>query len=139
MSDRWNHNIHYGRQLVDMLPSDAVNALDIGCGEGWLVRELHEGIPGVVGIPTRPPSKRRDISDIIGDFLTYPLTPGSFDVIVAAHRLTKSSWETPAPKIWPPPPLLPRSTTNLRGRPSRTVIPPTHDAPVRRHLDETGQ
>ena len=39
---RWNHNIHYGRQLMRMIPLGVHDALYVGCGEGWLVRELRQ-------------------------------------------------------------------------------------------------
>ncbi len=47
---RWNHNIHYFQVLLDALPVDACSALDVGCGDGMLVRRLRERIESIVGI-----------------------------------------------------------------------------------------
>lgn len=47
---RWNHNIHYHRLVLREIPPGAQRALDVGCGEGLLARELAERVPRVVGI-----------------------------------------------------------------------------------------
>jgi 2-polyprenyl-3-methyl-5-hydroxy-6-metoxy-1,4-benzoquinol methylase len=147
---------------VANVPPGATDALDVGCGEGWLARELHKKVAHVVGIDTDEPSvltaRARGSNEgteyVVGDFLTYGFTPNNFDLIVAvaslhhmdeetalrrmaqllrpggllaivglakshsvidlasdvggmfatrAHKLVKPSWETPAPKVWPPP------------------------------------
>jgi SAM-dependent methyltransferase len=162
VTERWNHNIHYGRQLLSLVPVGAHDALDIGCGEGWLVRELRQRVPYVVGIDADHLSiaaasasdTQEGIEYLQGDFLTWPFEPASFDMVTAvaslhhvdegaalrraadllrpggvlgvvgvartrsirdlafdipgvvanrAHRLSKGYWETPAPKVWPPP------------------------------------
>jgi 2-polyprenyl-3-methyl-5-hydroxy-6-metoxy-1,4-benzoquinol methylase len=48
--DRWNHNIHYHRVILDAIPSSCQRALDIGCGDGDLTRQLRALIPDVIGI-----------------------------------------------------------------------------------------
>jgi SAM-dependent methyltransferase len=159
---RWNHNIHYGLELLRAVPASASVALDVGCGEGWLVRELSRVVDHVIGVDpdeesvanARGYGPRGGAEYIVGDFLTYPFERASFDLITSvaalhhmdeeaalrrmaellrpsgtlavvglgrsrlpadlawelagavttrAHRLTKSYWETPAPKVWPPP------------------------------------
>lgn len=159
---RWNHNIHYGRQLLRLIPRGAADALDVGCGEGWLVRELRQRVGHVVGIDpdrdsieaARSSAGPDGIEYLQGDFLRYRFEPASFDVVFAVaslhhmderaalsrmaellrpggmlgvvglartrsasdlafdlagviatrvHERTKAYWETPAPKVWPPP------------------------------------
>lgn len=52
--DRWNHNTHYHR-LALRYAATARSALDAGCGEGHLTRELHRaGTPRVTGVDADP-------------------------------------------------------------------------------------
>lgn len=159
---RWNHNIHYGSRLLELIPDSAGSALDVGCGEGWLVRELSRRVGRVVGLDPDPASidLARELTDagnveyVAADLFSAPIGPESFDVVVSvaslhhmdeaaglqrmaellrpggvlavvglartrtvrdfiwdlggtvatrAHSRTKGCWETPAPKVWPPP------------------------------------
>lgn len=48
--DRWNHNTHYHPLALRHAPH-ARSALDVGCGEGLLVRRLRAaGVPRVTGV-----------------------------------------------------------------------------------------
>lgn len=177
--DRWNHNVHYGRQMLGLIPHGAQDALDVGCGEGWLVRQMRQRVGHVVGIDTdafsilaaRAVGEIDGIEYLQGDLLTWPFQPASFDFVTAVaslhhldeevaltrmaqllrpggtigvvglartrsprdlafdiagavatrtHKRTKTYWETPAPKIWPPPhhygELRRLSATVLPGR-----------------------
>lgn len=164
---RWNHNIHYGLEVLRQVPPTARDALDVGCGEGWMVRALAERVPRVVGIDpdeasldearatSRSDGAHRDGVDyVLGSLLDAPLEPASFDVVTCiatlhhmdeeaglgrlaalvrpggflavvglahgplpaglpwelagmlmtrVHRVGRELWETPAPKVWPPP------------------------------------
>lgn len=90
-SERWNHNIHYHRLILDSVPFEAGEALDVGCGEGMLTRRLRRVVPNVVGIDLDKPSidlaKDQSSADGIdyrhGDFLTYPFAAESFDIIAS--------------------------------------------------------
>jgi SAM-dependent methyltransferase len=174
---RWNHNIHYGLELLALIPAGARNALDVGCGEGWLVRQLRQQVGHVVGIDPDPFSilaapavgEIDGIEYVRGDFLDWPFEPASFDFVTAvaslhhfdeearlrrmadllrpggtlgvvglartrslrdlafdlggslatrAYARTKTYWETPAPKVWPPP-----HTYDELQRISTTVLP----------------
>ncbi|MFG3437028.1 class I SAM-dependent methyltransferase [Nonomuraea sp. NPDC047897] len=90
---RWNHNIHYHRRILDAVPRDARRALDVGCGEGMLARELRRTVPHVTGIDLDAPSIDEarehpdDVHYIVGDFLTHPFEPASFDVITSVATL----------------------------------------------------
>lgn len=95
MTKCWNHNIHYHPVLLGQLPAGAGDALDVGCGTGMLTRQLRERIPHVIGIDRHPPSidhardhcSRPGLDYLLGDFLTYPFKPASFDVIVSVAAL----------------------------------------------------
>ncbi|MGH9170972.1 MAG: class I SAM-dependent methyltransferase [Acidimicrobiales bacterium] len=176
----WNHNIQYGRELLKMVPAGATEALDVGCGEGWLVRDLHLTLAHVTGIDAdegciaqaRAHGALDGVEYLDGDVLTYPFEPASFDFVTSvaslhhldeeaglrrmasllrpggtlavvglarshsvadiaydlagafatrAHKLTKTYWETPAPKIWPPP-----HTYGQLRRLSETTLPGSH-------------
>ena len=87
---RWNHNIHYHPLIIDSVPTEARDALDVGCGESMLTRRLHGVVPNVMGIDLDQPSidlaKDQSPGEGIdyrhGDFLTYPFEP-----IVRRHRI----------------------------------------------------
>jgi SAM-dependent methyltransferase len=92
---RWNHNIHYHRLILSAVPGDARRALDVGCGEGMLVRRLHDVVPEVVGIDldaasieTALATDCEGITYAAADFMTYPFEPAaSFDVVTSVATL----------------------------------------------------
>ena len=93
---RWNHNIHYHRLVLDAVPGGARRALDVGCGEGMLVRELRKHVPEVVGIDLDQASIDQaeaqnngdaGVSFVLGDFLTHPFEPASFDFVATVATL----------------------------------------------------
>ncbi|MFI7635991.1 methyltransferase domain-containing protein [Nonomuraea sp. NPDC049400] len=90
---RWNHNIHYHPQILGAVPHGAQRALDVGCGEGMLARALRQAVPHVTGIDLDTPSIEQargypdDVDYVIGDFLTHPFEPASFDVIASVATL----------------------------------------------------
>jgi SAM-dependent methyltransferase len=94
-SDRWNHNTHYHSVILDAIPSGCHRALDVGCGEGTLTRELRHLIPAVVGIDSDHASiaaaqahpDASDIQYIDCDALAYEFEPMSFDLITAVASL----------------------------------------------------
>lgn len=47
---RWNHNIHYHPLILGAVPYGSERALDVGCGEGMLARELRRLVPHVSAI-----------------------------------------------------------------------------------------
>ncbi|WP_243789556.1 bifunctional 2-polyprenyl-6-hydroxyphenol methylase/3-demethylubiquinol 3-O-methyltransferase UbiG [Saccharopolyspora gloriosae] len=46
----WNHNVHYHRLVLDTVPDGCGKALDVGCGDGLLVRKLAARANRVTGI-----------------------------------------------------------------------------------------
>ncbi|WP_066943586.1 class I SAM-dependent methyltransferase [Microtetraspora fusca] len=90
---RWNHNIHYHPRILREVPDGAQRALDVGCGEGMLARALRQAVPHVTGIDRDAPSidqareHRDDVGYVLGDFLTHPFEPASFDVVASVATL----------------------------------------------------
>ncbi|HST26058.1 MAG TPA: class I SAM-dependent methyltransferase [Gaiellaceae bacterium] len=89
----WNHNLHYLPVLLAAAPPGCNRALDVGCGEGILARELQKTIPHVTGIDldettlAKAKSQDCDVDYVLGDFLTHPFEPGSFDLVVSVAAL----------------------------------------------------
>ena len=94
MSDRrWNHNTHY-HPLALRLAGGATSALDVGCGEGLLTRELRDaGVAHVTGLDvdaeqvslarSRSPG---DVRYLVGDVLDTPRSD-QFDLVTCFATL----------------------------------------------------
>lgn len=86
---RWNHNIHYHRRILDVVPDGAQTALDVGTGDGLLASELRDRVPHVTGLDldaTALESARgrdTDVTWVQGDVMTVPLPTASFDVVAS--------------------------------------------------------
>jgi SAM-dependent methyltransferase len=93
-ADRWNHNIHHHPLVLDAVPPGCRRALDVGCGDGQLARELAALVPEVTGIDLHLPSIETaravpgpEIDYIHGDVLTHPFPQGSFDLVASIATL----------------------------------------------------
>jgi SAM-dependent methyltransferase len=92
---RWNHNVHYHPLVLAAVPPGCRTALDVGCGEGMLTRELRAVVPSVTGIDPDGPSIElaRTLSNGAGigyvhaDVLAHPFDPGSFDMVASIAAL----------------------------------------------------
>ena len=93
---QWNLNIHYHRVVLDAVPATAVNALDVGCGNGLLSFDLATAGLDVVGIDPDWPSIERATSNphasekttfICGDVFTQHFEHGQFDVVASSAML----------------------------------------------------
>jgi len=92
---RWNHNVHYYALALAAVPPGCQRALDVGCGEGMLARQLADRVPHVVGIDQDAASVaaacRQDpggqIEFVRGDFLSHPFAPASFGLITCVAAL----------------------------------------------------
>jgi hypothetical protein len=61
-SRRWNHDIHYHPVVLAAVPEGCRRALDVGCGEGQLTRELqprvqHAAVSGRLRCPASLPER----------------------------------------------------------------------------------
>jgi 2-polyprenyl-3-methyl-5-hydroxy-6-metoxy-1,4-benzoquinol methylase len=89
----WNHNIHYHPVILEAVPAGARRALDVGCGEGTLARELRAVVPRVTAIDADPHSidvARRhdgDVDFVLGDVLTHAFEAESFDLVASVAAL----------------------------------------------------
>ena len=94
-SPGWNHNTHYYTAIFGAMPRGCRRALDVGCGEGRLTRELRQLVPNVTGIDSDDSSiaaarghpEAGDIDYIRGDVLTFPFEPATFDLVTAVASL----------------------------------------------------
>jgi ubiquinone/menaquinone biosynthesis C-methylase UbiE len=86
---RWNHNAHHYPRLRALLPRDAERVLDVGCGEGTLVRHLAERVPHVVGLDTDLAALRVAASPdvLVGSAESLPFPDGCFDAVTACMVL----------------------------------------------------
>jgi ubiquinone/menaquinone biosynthesis C-methylase UbiE len=91
--ERWNHNVHYYRMILEAIPPGARRAIDVGCGEGSLCLALRERVPHVVGVDVDANSialarsAGGDIEYLQGDFLAQSFVPESFDLIASVATL----------------------------------------------------
>jgi SAM-dependent methyltransferase len=92
---RWNHNIHYHPLVLAAVPPGSRSALDVGCGEGLLTKELSAVVPSVTGIDRDGPiievARNRaggaGIRYVQANVLTHPFEPESFDVVASIAAL----------------------------------------------------
>ncbi|AWN31258.1 class I SAM-dependent methyltransferase [Streptomyces sp. NEAU-S7GS2] len=89
----WNHNVHYHRLVLDAVPDGCGRALDIGCGDGLLVRKLAGRIREVTGVDRSAAMVRLarersaqvpNAAFVEADFMTPDGAPsGGFDFLTA--------------------------------------------------------
>lgn len=94
-AQRWNHNIHYHPLVLTALPRHARRAVDLGCGEGTLARELRGLVPEVHGVDrdaasialAREQDPDGDITFHLADVADVDLEDASFDLIASVATL----------------------------------------------------
>ena len=122
--------------MLDALPPTGRDGLDVGCGEGMLTRGLGERIDRVVGIDLDQPSielarsheGKAGVEYVLGDFMTHPFEPESFDAIVsiaALHHMDAGA-------------ALARMRSLLRPGGRLAVVGLARSRPVDRPLDVAG-
>jgi ubiquinone/menaquinone biosynthesis C-methylase UbiE len=92
----WNHNVHYQRVILNAVPDGCGAAVDVGCGDGLLVRKLAGRCASVTGVDRDAPILARalersaslvSVTYVEGDFLTCPFADDSFDFACANTSL----------------------------------------------------
>jgi 2-polyprenyl-3-methyl-5-hydroxy-6-metoxy-1,4-benzoquinol methylase len=72
--------VHYYPLVLDAVAAGSGRVLEVGCGEGYLARQLAEKVAHVTAIDVDPPivefaratNPAPNIDYVLGDFLTYP-------------------------------------------------------------------
>ena len=91
----WNHNLHYQPVLLRALPEPCRSALDVGCGQGFLVGPLSGRAERVVGIDRHAPSlaeaaertaEAGNVTVVEGDVMTHPFDE-PFDAVLSVAVL----------------------------------------------------
>jgi ubiquinone/menaquinone biosynthesis C-methylase UbiE len=88
----WNHNTHFHRRLLRLLPRSGEAALDVGCGDGAFAALLAERFGEVVALDPDPEQiaattarcrRQSQVRVERSEFLSSDLPSGSFDVVTA--------------------------------------------------------
>jgi SAM-dependent methyltransferase len=96
----WNHNVHYQPLILRAVPPGCGTALDVGCGDGMLVRKLAARCAHVTGIDVdggmialaKERANGTGVSFVEADFLSQPITE-TFDFICANTSLHHMDFE----------------------------------------------
>ncbi len=95
-TDRWDHNSHYHRFLLQHIPPDCTEALDIGCGTGGFARQLAARSEHVLAIDLSPEMVRvarersRHIPNVefrVADALAFEFLDAQYDCIASIATL----------------------------------------------------
>jgi 2-polyprenyl-3-methyl-5-hydroxy-6-metoxy-1,4-benzoquinol methylase len=96
MAAAWNHNIHYHDVVLRSVPSNCRRALEVGCGQGLLARQLARHCEQVVAIDVdhgalacarATSASEARIAFVEGDVMTHSFSDGSFDLVTAVASL----------------------------------------------------
>lgn len=89
---KWDHNIHYYKYLLSLIPPNCKTVLDVGCGSGDFTRLLASKCEKVLGVDISPEmisnakSLSKDYKNIefeVADVFEKDFTPESFDCVVS--------------------------------------------------------
>jgi len=91
----WNHNIHHMPVLLRALPRPCGSALEVGCGQGFLLLGLAERARRVIGVDQHQPSlaeaaervaRLANVELVEGDVMTHDFGT-TFDAVVSVAVL----------------------------------------------------
>jgi SAM-dependent methyltransferase len=107
VTDYWNHNVHYQRLVLDAAGGRCDEALDVGCGEGLLVRRLAGRARRVTGIDRsaemieRARERRANGNTIFieADFLRHPLPEAAYDLVCSVTVVHHMDFEAAVTKM----------------------------------------
>lgn len=94
--ERWNHNNHYHRFLLEQVPAHCRYVLDVGCGTGAFARLLAQHTEYVLALDLSPQMIHQAQADSEGspnvdfqvaDALGWEFSPEHFDYIVSIAAL----------------------------------------------------
>ncbi|MEV1169007.1 class I SAM-dependent methyltransferase [Nonomuraea sp. NPDC049784] len=95
----WNHNVHYQRLVLRLVPEGRERALDVGCGDGLLASKLAARVATVTGADRHTEAiamaRRRhghldNVTFVEADYLDDPegaLPEGKYDLVTAVAVL----------------------------------------------------
>jgi SAM-dependent methyltransferase len=92
----WNHNTHYHRWLLGVVPPAVGTAVDVGCGDGLLLQRLAPRCRRVVGLEPDRATAARASARTVGlahvqveqvGLLDWEAPDGSVDVVCAVASL----------------------------------------------------
>ncbi|WP_433324357.1 class I SAM-dependent methyltransferase [Spirillospora sp. CA-294931] len=92
----WNHNTHYHGTVLSAVPRGCREALDVGCGDGLLVRRLANRAGRVTGLDRSPEmvAKARELSagipnvDFVeADVLEYDVPGDGYDFVCSVTTI----------------------------------------------------
>ena len=98
----WNTNVARHPGILRAVPEGCGDALDVGCGDGLLVRKLTGRAKRVTGIDNSPEMivrarelvvGHRDCTFIEGDFLAVDLPPAGYDFICSVAAIHHMDFE----------------------------------------------
>ncbi|MFI1200200.1 class I SAM-dependent methyltransferase [Streptomyces sp. NPDC020883] len=92
----WNTNVARHPGILRAVPSGCGNALDVGCGDGLLVRKLAERAEHVTGMDKSPEmiararelaADHQDLAFVEGDFLAADLPAAGYDFVCSVTAI----------------------------------------------------
>ena len=107
-SGEWNHNNHYHSYLLNHVPTSCTASLEIGCGAGAFARLLAQRSAHVTALDLSPQmidlaqarsTTCTNITWLLGDAMTFPFTPRSYDCIASIATLHHLPLATILPKL----------------------------------------